>query len=48
MDESLQNIKKAATTSYKDKKIKSTTVYEYTVRAYYSKTKTAGNMIKRE
>ena len=30
----LANIKKAATTSYKDKKIKSTTVYEYTVRAY--------------
>ena len=30
----LANIKKAATTSYKDKKIKSATVYEYTVRAY--------------
>ncbi len=30
----LANIKKVATTSYKDKKIKSATVYEYTVRAY--------------
>lgn len=30
----LANIKKAATTSYKDTKIKSATIYEYTVRAY--------------
>ena len=30
----LANIKKASTTSYKDTKIKSATIYEYTVRAY--------------
>lgn len=30
----ISTIKKAATTSYKDKKTKATTVYEYTVRAY--------------
>ena len=30
----LTTIKKASTTSYKDKKISATTVYEYTVRAY--------------
>ena len=30
----IASVKKAAATSYKDKKIKATTVYEYTVRAY--------------
>lgn len=30
----LATVKKASTTSYKDKKIKAATVYEYTVRAY--------------
>ena len=42
----ISTIKKAATTSYKDKKIKAATVYEYTVRACCTVNKTVASSYK--